>query len=268
MNTALLKAFLMTLAVVAFCELVTCAVLLWIGAEITLFPLLMTAVLPTVTAFPNALYTYMQNHKLKVALRELSLAHRQLQAKSRIDHMTGLLNRGTFFDAMKISRSRVETGAVLVIDADHFKSINDTHGHAIGDRALKIIAFALQNVTRKGDIVGRIGGEEFCIFLPAASRETALRLAERIRSEVENAPFYTSANQIYPLTISIGCAMAPKHESNSQVLSKADKCLYQAKQRGRNCVVFDDSDLPVAAVHPHPRLAAANERDLSGNKRA
>ncbi|RCS24190.1 GGDEF domain-containing protein [Phyllobacterium salinisoli] len=262
MRTALLKAFLTTLAVIVFCELVCCAVLLWIGDEITPFPLIMTAVLPAITAFPNALYTYLQNHRLQAALQELKLAHQQLQAKSRVDHMTGLLNRGSFFDAMKISRSRIETGAALVIDADHFKSINDTYGHAIGDRALKIIAFALQNVTRKGDIVGRIGGEEFCIFLPGASRDTALRLAERVRSEVENTPFYTTANRTHPLTISIGCAMAPKHESNSQVLSKADKCLYQAKQRGRNCVVFDDSDLPAATVHLHARLAAPHESDL------
>ncbi|KXF77264.1 diguanylate cyclase [Paramesorhizobium deserti] len=264
MRTALLKAFLTTLAVIVFCELVCCAVLWWMGAEITAFPLIMTATLPAVTAFPNALYTYLQNHKLKAALQELKLAHQQLQAKSRIDHMTGLLNRGSFFDAMKISRSRIETGAVLVIDADHFKSINDTYGHAIGDRALKIIAFALQNVTRKGDIVGRIGGEEFSIFLPCASPETASRLAERIRTEVENTSFYTAANQIHPLTISIGGAMAPKHESNSQVLSKADKCLYQAKQRGRNCVVFDESDQSATVTPLHTRLAAANERDLPG----
>jgi diguanylate cyclase (GGDEF)-like protein len=259
MKSALLKAFLTTLAVIMFCELVCCAVLWWMGSEITLFPLAMTAALPAVTAFPNALYTYLQNHRLKEALRELELAHRQLQAKSKIDEMTGLLNRGSFFEAMKISRSRVETGAALAIDADHFKSINDTYGHAIGDRALKIIAFALQNVTRKGDLIGRIGGEEFCIFLPGASRETALRLAERVRAEVENTPLYVAANQTHPLTISIGCAMAPKHESNSQVLSRADKCLYRAKQRGRNCVIYDDGE-ESPSYHLLPRSTAGSEQ--------
>lgn len=262
MKSALLKAFLTTLAVIVFCELVCCAVLWWMGSEITPFPLILTAMLPAITAFPNALYTHLQNHKLKVALRELKLTHQQLQAKSRIDEMTGLLNRGSFFEAMKVSRSRVETGAALAIDADRFKSINDTYGHAIGDRALKIIAFALQNVTRKGDIVGRIGGEEFCIFLPGASRETALRLAERVRAEVENTPLYTGVNQIHPLTISIGCAVAHKHESNSQVLSRADKCLYRAKQRGRNCVVYDDGEEP-AHYQLLPRLANGTGRDVS-----
>ncbi|PYE89498.1 GGDEF domain-containing protein [Phyllobacterium leguminum] len=264
MKSALLKAFLTTLAVIVFCELVCSAGLWWMGSEITLFPLIMTAVLPALTVFPIALFSFVQNHRLKVTLRELKLAHQQLQAKSRIDDMTGLLNRGSFFEAMKISRSRVETGAALAIDADRFKSINDTYGHAIGDRALKIIAFALQNVTRKGDIVGRIGGEEFCIFLPGASRETALRLAERVRAEVENTPLYTAANQVHPLTISIGCAVAFKHESNSQVLSRADKCLYRAKQRGRNCVVYDDGDEPTA-YHLHPRQTEGNERDALGS---
>ncbi|WP_420962366.1 GGDEF domain-containing protein [Brucella sp. IR073] len=262
MKSALLKAFVTTLAVIVFCELVCMAVLWWMGSEITLFPLVMTAALPAVTAFPNALYTYVQNHKLKVALHELKLAHQQLQAKSRIDDMTGLLNRGSFFEAMKISRARVETGAALAIDADHFKAINDTYGHAVGDRALKIIAFALQNTTRKGDIVGRIGGEEFCIYLPGASRETALRLAERVRAEVENTPLYTASNQIHPLTISIGCAIALKHESNSQVLSRADKCLYRAKKRGRNCVVYDDGD-DQPAYHLLPRQTVEGERDAS-----
>lgn len=196
-------------------------------------------ILPALMVFPPLTYIFIQHNKLKETYERLEKAYFELQARSRMDHMTGLLNREALFEAMKASRSRINTGTILVVDADYFKSINDTYGHSTGDRALKLIAFALQNVTRKGDLVGRIGGEEFCVFLPGARPEVGLHVAERIRAEVENTPFYATDNKIYPLTISIGVAEAPKHETNSQVLSRADRHLYMAKQRGRNCVVSD-----------------------------
>lgn len=206
--------------------------------------------LPFLIMFPPLTYIFIQHNKLKEAYEDLEKAHSELQARSRMDHMTGLLNREALFEAMKVSRSRINTGMVLVVDADHFKSINDTYGHGTGDRALKLIAFALQNVTRKGDLVGRIGGEEFCVFLPSASLEVGNHVAERIRAEVENTPFYATDNKIYPLTISVGVAVAAKHETNSQVLSRADRHLYMAKQRGRNCVVSDKEwdDVPDTTI--------------------
>lgn len=204
--------------------------------------------IPVATALPSLFYIFLQQSKLQEAYEQLEKTHIELQARSRVDHMTGLLNREALFDAMKISRSRIESGTLLVIDADHFKAINDTFGHSVGDRALKLIAFALQNVTRKGDLVGRIGGEEFCVFLPGATGETGMRVAQRIRSEVESTPFHATEYQIYPLTISIGVASAPKNETNSQVLSRADRCLYMAKQRGRNCVVFDEESGRIAGA--------------------
>jgi len=240
MKAALWKATLITLSVVLFSVGTSLTVGFFSGGMPGIIAISLSVVIPTITAFPSLLYIFLQHSKLSDAYMQLEKAHTALQARSRVDHMTGLLNREALFDAMKISRSRIESGTLLVIDADHFKAINDTFGHSVGDRALKLIAFALQNVTRKGDLVGRIGGEEFCVFLPGATGETGMRVAQRIRAEVENTPFHATEYQIYPLTISIGVASAPKNETNSQVLSRADRCLYMAKQRGRNCVVFDE----------------------------
>ncbi|MFD1197188.1 GGDEF domain-containing protein [Brucella gallinifaecis] len=240
MKTVLWKATLITLSVVLFSVGTSYVVGLITGFIPGRIAIGLSIGIPLITAFPSMLYVFRQHEKLENAYHQLEKAHSELQARSRVDHMTGLLNREALFDAMKISRSRIESGTLLVIDADHFKAINDTFGHSVGDRALKLIAFALQNVTRKGDLVGRIGGEEFCVFLPGATGETGMRVAQRIRVEVENTPFHATEYQIYPLTISIGVASAPKNETNSQVLSRADRCLYMAKQRGRNCVVFDE----------------------------
>ncbi len=172
--------------------------------------------------------------------------------RSETDQLSGLLNRRGFEfraeAAIEKSKRMRQALSLVLCDIDHFKAINDTFGHGVGDRALKLIAFALQNVTRKGDLVGRIGGEEFCVFLPGASGETGMRVAQRIRAEVENTPFHTTEYQVYPLTISIGVASAPKNETNSQVLSRADRCLYMAKQRGRNCVVFDEESGRLASA--------------------
>lgn len=263
MNHVLVKAGLTTLVAMILSVGLTYTVGLFNGGYIDYLPYILSGALPCVLAFPMLVYVFRQHKRLDTAYSDLARAHGELQARSRIDHMTGLLNRESLFEAMKISRSRIENGALLVVDADHFKTINDTFGHAIGDRALKLIANALQNVTRKGDLVGRIGGEEFCVFLPAASRDTAIRVGQRIRAEVENTLFYSSEHQTYPLTISIGGALAPKNESNSQVLSSADRCLYLAKQRGRNCVVFEEeryneTHAPTASIMPFTEKNRAN----------
>lgn len=259
MKTALWKATLITLSVVLFSFGITWGVAFSSGQAPGFVATSLSVGIPFVTAFPSLAYIFRQHGQLKEAYAQLEKAHIELQARSKIDSMTGLLNREALFEAMKISRSRIETGTLLVIDADHFKAINDTFGHGIGDRALKLIAFALQNVTRKGDLVGRIGGEEFCVFLPGASGETGMRVAQRIRAEVENTPFQTTEYQIYPLTISIGVASAPKNETNSQLLSRADRCLYMAKQRGRNCVVFDEESGHIATGASIVSITAGRE---------
>lgn len=260
-KTALVKAVLITVSMVVFCMGATSVVAFTAGATPGSIAFSLSVGTLTATAFPSLAYIFHQHSKRRNEYLQLEKAHVELKARSRIDHMTGLLNREAFFEAMKTGRSRIETGALLVIDADHFKAINDTFGHGVGDRALKLIAFALHNVTRKDDLVGRIGGEEFCVFLPGASGETGMRVAQRIRAEVENTTFHTIEYQVHPLTISIGVAFAQKNETNSQVLSRADHCLYMAKQRGRNRVVFDEESLRLASASV---VSIASARDTRG----
>lgn len=212
----------------------------------------MAVLCPLVIAFPASLRFLLQKKKLAEAIRELTvaheelgkthaalaLAHAQLAEKARHDDMTGLLNREAFHAALRATRRRTDGGVLLIVDADNFKYINDTHGHAQGDVALLMIAEAIRGGVRAGDIVGRIGGEEFAAFLCGATQEEALIVAERIRLGVEGLRFSPGEGKYLPLSVSIGAARLLPQQSCSQLMREADNRLYEAKARGRNRVVF------------------------------
>jgi diguanylate cyclase len=126
-------------------------------------------------------------------LRELAIAHQRLTVYASTDSLTGVLNRGAFstlVDAyLKEAQTEAMRGALLVIDADNFKSINDTYGHDRGDEALRRIASSIKAMVRTPDLVGRIGGEEFGVFLPGAGLDQASTVAERIRASVHDTDF-------------------------------------------------------------------------------
>jgi diguanylate cyclase (GGDEF)-like protein len=214
---------------------------------------IMCTVCPVLIAWPASAFTFWQNDRLKSAHRELSRAHAQLAAahrrladKARHDDMTGALNRESFFATLDRSRRKSDRGALLIIDADHFKSINDRFGHLVGDDALLLIVAALRSSIRSGDVLGRIGGEEFGAFLLGASENEAARIAERIRHEVELIRFRPDGERTIPLTVSIGGTVCCEGATVSELMRRADKRLYDAKNRGRNLVVFD-WDMPEAA---------------------
>ena len=165
----------------------------------------------------------------------------QLQRLASEDALTGLSNRRRFGElaAEAIGRAR-GSGAplcVLVVDADHFKLINDHHGHAAGDAALRVCAQAFRTVVRLGDVLGRIGGEEFAVVLSDCDAEHGCALGERLRVAVETCSFSHEGHQI-PLRVSVGVAqMQPGDDGIEALLRCADEALYQAKQEGRNRVV-------------------------------
>jgi two-component system cell cycle response regulator len=155
------------------------------------------------------------------------------------DPLTGLYNqrylRRHLSGLMESGQSRQL--AVLMLDVDHFKSVNDRFGHASGDRALRLIADSLRVHTRVFDSVARYGGEEFVVVMPGTSTEEATAAAERLRSAVEVIEFTTLDNQPIPLTVSVGVACAPSTKGSPELLLlAADAALYDAKRNGRNRV--------------------------------
>jgi len=217
-----------------------------IGGSIDGNAWLMLTICPLAIAWPASAFTFWQGEKLKRAHgdlarahAELADAHAKLEEKSRRDPMTGMLNRETFFAALDRSRRKTDRGALLIIDADHFKKINDSFGHLTGDKALLEIAAAISRAVRSGDILGRIGGEEFAAFLMGASDQEAIRVAERVRHEVELIRFQPMDERVVPLTVSIGGTICRSDANVSELMRAADKHLYEAKNRGRNLAIFD-----------------------------
>lgn len=162
------------------------------------------------------------------------------------DFLTGLLSRQAFFyDAANYINwaEREELGfSVLAIDLDKFKKINDQYGHPAGDEVLKQFAESAQTVFRKTDLIGRIGGEEFAIFLPNTTTANALDLAERIRLGVQNSTVQVE-DLLIKYTVSIGLVSSSGNPmSIEEILQQADQALYLAKKNGRNSTVIFDTE--------------------------
>lgn len=160
-----------------------------------------------------------------------------------IDNLTGILNRRTLIESgvQELIRSRRYNHplAFLMVDVDYFKTVNDTHGHHVGDCALKALTSLGTEVLRKTDLFGRLGGEEFAVILPETSQEQAIVAAERLRSEIENMEIQINQQKLQ-ITISIGMTMLQaKDEAIEKIMQRADAALYKAKGAGRNRVVLE-----------------------------
>lgn len=199
----------------------------------------------TVLSFESLLFTISGAFILLAMAKERTeLRHR---TAAMVDPLTGISNRRAFLqDATMVAKRHVANPrpvAVLAIDLDHFKSINDRFGHAIGDRVLAIFADAARKSMRGSDLVGRLGGEEFAAMLTETSREKALEVAERIR--VTFAQFAREVDG-HPIaaTLSIGLVHCQDRTLDvSELLSQADHALYYAKERGRNRVEVASADM-------------------------
>ncbi|QYJ74960.1 diguanylate cyclase [Shewanella sp. FJAT-52076] len=189
--------------------------------------------------------------ELEIALRELNEVNQKLTEQTTIDSLTGVKNRAAFNKRLqaegRISRRQQTPMALLMLDIDHFKNINDKYGHLAGDHTLKTIADTLSaQLRRPTDLVSRFGGEEFAIILPSTDAEGAMAVAEHIREAVEALIIEWEQLKI-PLTVSIGVSSSiiESDEHPLQLLEQADKALYQAKNDGRNRVgLFQDMPVP------------------------
>ena len=188
-----------------------------------------------------------RTNELNRAMGELRTANRRLHEFSLRDGLTGVHNRRyldeTLAHAVAQSRERKAPIALLMIDIDHFKRINDTHGHLAGDDCLRAVAEVLRRHVREGDdFVARYGGEEFVVLLPGAQREDAARRAEILRKEVESLRVDGHGETIL-LTISLGLAVmdgGDLHSGADKLIRAADAALYRAKREGRNRLVVAD----------------------------
>lgn len=181
-----------------------------------------------------------------IVLARRFMMHAQLVAQARVDPKTGLLNATTWQReaAVEVQRAtRTETPLSLaLIDIDHFKRVNDTHGHLVGDVVLRAVTDAIRGQLRAYDLAGRFGGEEFVVLLPNAREGDAVSIAERLRAYVAamSIPVTEASQEQVRLTISIGvAAMDDSCRVLADLMSAADAALYQAKQSGRNrtCVM-------------------------------
>jgi len=159
-----------------------------------------------------------------------------------IDQLTGLGNRRSFDDQLKFMLDQTDrfggTCALVIADVDHFKSVNDTYGHASGDKVLVAIAQTIRELVRTTDRGARIGGEEFCLILPQTGEEGAVELAERLRANIE-AKVVRLPDRNISVTSSFGVAVyegGGGAVKRGQLFAAADRALYRAKDEGRNCV--------------------------------
>ncbi len=217
-----------TLAVMV--PLVTVSLALWhIPLHFKLPILGIAGVIPLFIAFPVSVF----------ALYILMLVYRTvdaLDAYVKFDHLTGLLTRSYFMSSVEMQRSR--GGFFLLFDADRFKSINDTYGHDQGDEVLKYLARTVLQATGTHGICGRLGGEEFAVYLPGASREQSQLLASGIGATLRSQTI-NLADTLVTVTVSIGIAEDRPGDALAQVMKRADLCLYAAKHGGRDRFVFD-----------------------------
>jgi diguanylate cyclase len=205
------------------------------GMERLGFELAMTAVIATTVGLPVLLYLVRQNERLRQLTDRLAYL-------SSTDQMTGLLNRQTFVERLGMylhEEGRDKScGVVAYIDADHFKQLNDVYGHELGDKVIQLLAQHIRAATREGDLCGRLGGEEFGIFLAGATLEEAGAIAERLRRAVNVSGDALGVPGI-TISVSIGIAAHKPGEGAMETMRAADRSLYAAKNQGRNAVVID-----------------------------
>lgn len=186
--------------------------------------------------------------KIKALQDELRDKNTRLEELSRTDELTGLCNRRYFMEQLRMEFLRAKRYALPLVfamaDVDHFKAVNDNYGHLVGDQALVNVADALAQTVRVHDIVGRYGGEEFCIVMPHTNFAGGSQAAERCRLRVQESGLRVDSGDVLKVTVSLGvvCLLGGNIETVEELIRIADEALYEAKDRGRNCAVIVRQD--------------------------
>lgn len=202
------------------------------------------------------LETSMQSHnlELQIALDELAEKNRLLEQQNMLDTLSGIYNRACFdkrlSNELKRSRREKTTLGLVFVDIDHFKKINDSHGHLAGDAAIQQIASVLAaSLKRSSDAVFRYGGEEFALLLPGTELAGCIELAEHVRQKISATPIEIGSLNLN-VTLSAGCyaAVADANSSSNDYIAAADSALYQAKKLGRNRTASANANVNVTPI--------------------
>lgn len=218
----------------------------WLEPEAMTRRMSVTAVVTILVSYPIGYYIHQQNAKLQQLTKELARI-------ASTDQMSGLLNRTSFLQAVEgalhTPLGGPTAGSFLFIDVDHFKKLNDRFGHCVGDDAIKLIADIIKETPAKDSIVGRMGGEEFGLFLPHANKKEAISIAENVRRRVRRLIFDKGPIR-QQISVSIGLSMHHAGQSLSAFVQQADERMYLAKAQGRNRVAYEDAKTPSVGQTP------------------
>jgi len=243
------KEFSKAILITVLCSIVFSNILAYLF-EISLFPpftisdIIGTTLISGIASSVAATIIFYQNwqtFKIKDSVenlnKELLETQKELKRQAVTDSLTNLFNRRWIFRAIQKEISRFERNkrhfSLLLIDIDHFKKVNDTFGHSMGDEVLRYFATAMKKTARDQDMIARTGGEEFCVLLPDTKKEEAKVVAERIRESVAKEPMQIGGLKI-SISVSIGVSEIQAQEGVDSVYNRADVALYRAKESGRN----------------------------------
>jgi diguanylate cyclase (GGDEF)-like protein len=240
--------------------------LLFFGMDNRFWPAMnMSLLIPWAITVPLGLYMSKQRFKLvgltnrlKETQSKLRKANKALEQRANFDGMTGLLSRDSFFSQLDQMRADETANVLMIVDVDHFKNINDSFGHPVGDQALILLGKIFRKTLRQTDLVGRIGGEEFGIFLPDTSAPEGQIIGEIIRHEIENTIFEPYHNMRHVITVSIGVTDIAPHQERAALLGNADTALFSAKRHGRNQVVLFEPGMCSKPRPVHNKLQDLN----------
>ena len=194
-----------------------------------------------------------------------------LQTQATRDPLTSLYNR-RYFEEEVINRIAADSDqqfSILMIDADHFKNVNDTYGHKIGDKVLMALASTTEKALRENDIVARYGGEEFVVYLAQSHETEALSVANRLRESIASVEVLSDAEDVIKFTVSIGVASSKETRDLGQLIKMSDDALYVAKEKGRNrCEIYSQHMSVLAREHNeqdniHPAFSKTNDVEIS-----
>lgn len=247
MQSAWFKTVCFTIVSILGSVVMTCVLCIAAGMDDWVFSISAAVICPLFLAPPVAYVSFRQNDRVQHLLAELKIAHETLSERVRRDALTGLLNRSAFMSESESAVDANAQNALLLLDADHFKAINDRFGHIAGDAALAEIAAVMTRVVGERGFAGRVGGEEFAVLLPNATVDELLEAAEAIRVGVEASDVQAADMMRMPLTVSIGAVLGWRNASFIELYAEADRRLYEAKRSGRNRIEIGKT-LPLAAA--------------------